>query len=147
MNIFEQSHKEFLQILNESEEETFFDSDEIFTKLCQVLPELEKLIQKRLGLKCKLTASLRSDRDGDYIKIVSNDLLKNYGNNPIVRNCFSKINIDFWGGKLTEDKQIWFNPRIYYEHPNGGSNGTQFLWDSLWFIPGSQMWVEGRTII
>jgi len=112
------------------------------------LPELEKLIQKRLGMKCKLSGEIKSGRRGDeYLKVTSNDLMSEYGKNPIVKACFAKINVDFWGGTPSqkEENSIWFNPKLSYEHPSGGSNGTQFLWDSLWFKDGK--WVEGDLVI
>jgi hypothetical protein len=46
-----------------------------------------------------------------------------------------------------EENMIWINPKLEYEHPNGGSNGTDFLWNSLYFDFKNEKWIEGRSII
>ena len=68
--------------------------------------------------------------------------------NTLVKTIFSDIKIDFWGGtKVISANSIWFNPILSYEHPSGGSNGTDFLWDSLWFDLDTNQWLEGRKLI
>lgn len=114
----------------------------IFKQLKEDLPALEDLIEKRLGCRIKLNASLQSRRDGEErIRISSGSLLEFLGN-TLVKTIFSEINLDWWGGTLADDGSVWFNPKVSYEHPRGGSNGTDFLWDSLWYKDGK--WIEGN---
>ena len=110
----------------------------------KALPQLEDLIKKKLGFAPKLTA----DKKGaDRIFIQSSDLMNELGK-TLVKTLFTKIEIGFWGGNVTSDgKSIWFNPKIWYEHPSGGSNGADFVWDSLWWDLASKKWVEGRSLI
>jgi len=126
-----------------------FESENItpedLTIILEALPELEKLIFKRIGMKVKLSAELNPGRTDSYIRISSGDLMKEYGNNPIVKACFAKWNLYFWGGTKIKDNEFWFNPKCSYEHPSGGQNGTDFIWDSLWLQNGK--WVEGRVIV
>jgi hypothetical protein len=110
----------------------------------KALPQLEDLIKKKLGFAPKLTA----DKKGaDRIFIQSSDLMNELGK-TLVKTLFTKIEIGFWGGNVTSDgKSIWFNPKIWYEHPSGGSNGADFVWDSLWWDLASKKWIEGRSLI
>lgn len=108
------------------------------------LSELEILIEKYLGFRPKLEA-FYSERN-NKIKIRGTENLVGNLGDTLVKTIFTKINIEFWGGDLVDDNSIWFNPKLSYEHPLGGSNGTDFLWDSLWFTKNNE-WVEGRLII
>ena len=52
------------------------------------------------------------------------------------------------GGELSEDgNYFWFNPKLSYEHPNGGKNSTDFLWNGLWFDLQNNKWVTGHNIL
>lgn len=110
----------------------------------KALPQLEDLIKKKLGFAPKLTADKKGN---DRIFIQSSDLMNELGK-TLVKTLFTKIEIGFWGGNVTSDgKSIWFNPKIWYEHPSGGSNGADFVWDSLWWDLTSKKWIEGRSLI
>jgi hypothetical protein len=110
----------------------------------KALPQLEDLIKKKLGFAPKLTADKKGN---DRIFIQSSDLMNELGK-TLVKTLFTKIEIGFWGGNVTGDgKSIWFNPKIWYEHPSGGSNGADFIWDSLWWDLASKKWIEGRSLI
>lgn len=110
----------------------------------KALPQLEDLIKKKLGFAPKLTADKKGN---DRIFIQSSDLMNELGK-TLVKTLFTKIEIGFWGGNVTGDgKSIWFNPKIWYEHPSGGSNGCDFVWDSLWWDLNTKKWVEGRSLI
>ena len=110
----------------------------------KALPQLEDLIKKKLGFAPKLSAEKKGN---DRIFIGSSDLMNELGK-TLVKTLFTKIEIGFWGGNVTSDgKSIWFNPKIWYEHPSGGSNGADFVWDSLWWDLASKKWVEGRSLI
>lgn len=115
----------------------------IFKQLKKDLPALEDLIEKRLGCRIKLEASLESSSDKEFIRITSGSLIEFLGD-TLVKTIFSDINLYWWGGTLAEDGSIWFNPKVSYSHPRGGSNGTDFLWNSLWYKDGK--WIEGNII-
>ena len=120
-------------------------TNEDLAGVLSALPELEKLIKKHIGMNVKLQAELKPGRRNSYIQISSGDLIKDYGNNPIVKASFASWKIDFLGGTKNSDNEIWFNPNCAYTHYSGGSNGTQFIWDSIWYKEGK--WVEGRVIV
>jgi len=122
--------------LNESEA-----TPEMLLQVQQALPDLEKLIQKRSGVKVKLMAEMKREK----INIHSDNLIGQIG--PLGRTVFKAINVYFWGGDCIEKtNQIWFNPKLSYEHPSGGSNGSDFIWQSLWFKLDTNEWVEGRLL-
>lgn len=127
---------------DESLDESLGDASEHLDAVQNALPELEKLINKYTKVKLKLKVKAVDARSGIVLRIYSDDIGAMLS--PLGRTVFSKINIAFWGGNETRDGKIWFNPKISYEHPSGGSNGTDFIWDSLWFDPNTNKWIEGR---
>ena len=113
----------------------------MLTDIHEALPDLEKLIQRHSGAKVKLKASI----NGNRIYIYSDNLIGQIS--PIGKTVFKEINIAFWGGDYIEKtNQIWFNPKTSYEHPSGGSNGSDFIWQSLWFDLNKKVWVEGKLL-
>ena len=120
--------------LNEAEA-----TPEMLLQVQQALPDLEKLIQKRSGVKAKLMAEMYRGN----LRIYSDNLIGQIS--PLGKTVFKEIAISFWGGTLQEKlNQIWFNPKTSYTHPRGGSNGTDFIWQSLWFKLDDNVWVEGN---
>ena len=110
-------------------------------KVQQALPELETLIEKELGFKPKLQAKI--ENNGRNIKITSDDLITELGN-TLVKSLFTVIYIDFWGGtKYTHDNvdYIGFSPKLRYNHPTGGSNGTDFIWWAVKFNLNTKQWI------
>lgn len=130
--------KESNSHINEAEDVTPYLAD-----VQAALPQLEDLIKKKLGFK----PSLKADLERGNIRITSSDIINELGK-TLVKTIFTKVEIGFWGGNITRDgKTIWFNPKLWYEHPSGGSNGTDFVWDSLWWDIDAKKWIEGRSII
>ena len=122
------------ETLNEAEA-----TPEMVLQVQQALPDLEKLIQKRSGVKAKLM----TDMYRGNLRIYSDNLIGQIS--PLGKTVFKEIAISFWGGTLQEKQnQIWFNPKTSYTHPSGGSNGTDFIWQSLWFNLDKNQWVEGN---
>lgn len=123
-------------------------TEEMVKMVQDKLPELCKLIESHLGFSPELRLSVQ--KGGIHrvnIKISSGSLINELGN-TLVKTIFSDIKIDFWGGtKVISANSIWFNPKLSYEHPSGGSNGTDFLWDALWFDLDKNQWLEGRKLI
>jgi len=133
--------------VNESEDPSIF-----FPDVKSALPALEKMIKTEIGAPIKLNAELKTGRQGAYIEISSGELLGMLGN-TLAKTLFSSINVRFWGGTVVRDgNSIWFNPKIQYTHPSGGSNGTDFVWDGLWYILKDHdkykagEWVAGRKL-
>lgn len=136
------SVNEHLNKLNENNEV----SQDNLLAVQKELPALVKLIQKQLGFSPKLVVTIENSRQGNRINLSSNDLTSELGK-TLVKNMFSEIKIEFWGGVLSStENKIWFNPKVQYTHPGGGSNGTDFVWDSLWFDLDTNKWIEGRKI-
>lgn len=107
------------------------------------LPQLEALVKKHLGFKPKLSAVNQRNQ----ILLTSTDLMSELGK-TLAKSIFVDIQMYFWGGTVTSDgKSIWFNPKLSYSHPSGGSNGTDFLWDGLWWDLDKKQWIEGRIIV
>ena len=124
------------ETLNEAEA-----TPEMVLQVQQALPALEKLIQKRSGVKAKLMAEMYRGN----LHIYSDNLIGQIS--PLGRTVFKEIAISFWGGEFQEkENQIWFNPKTSYEHPSGGSNGADFIWQSLWFKLDKNAWIEGNRV-
>ena len=120
------------------------DKSKILKQIESKLPELEKLIKKYLGYSPKLQVELTNR--GDFRLYSDENLLKQFGNYG--KTLFTEITIDFWGGGYNEkNNRVWFKPKVGYQHPSGGSNGTNFIWDSLWFDVAKNKWIEGRKLI
>ena len=137
---------ELKQIIKEELKAVLTEADESVESMLKAvqkaLPELEKLISARSKVKAKLQAKM----DGSRISIFSGSLIKQVG--PLGRVFLKDINISFWGGTVTtkEKDEIWFNPKVSYEHPSGGRNGADFIWQGLWFNLNTNKWKEGRII-
>lgn len=110
------------------------------------LDKLEEMINEKLGTK-KGDFQLEIYEERKNIGLRSkNDLCSLLGRS-LVKTLFTELNLDFWGGQYIPDKNsIWFVPKIWYKHPGGGSNGTDFIWSTLYFNCETQEW-EGRAII
>jgi len=118
-------------------------SIQIFEQVKSALPTLSDIIYKRLGFYVELKV-LHNENN---IKLFSEKNLIEYLGDSLVRTMFSKVEINFWGGTLLyNENKIWFNPKLSYDHPRGGSNGTDFLWNSLYFNIDTNEWIEGDFI-
>ena len=141
---------ELKQIIKEELKAILTEGEKITPKMLKAvqkaLPELEKLIASKSKVKAKLQAKM----DGSRISITSGSLISQVG--PVGRVFLKDIEIHFWGGQIVGEglkftgNRIWFNPKVSYEHPGGGSNGADFIWDNLWFSFETNIWIEGRTI-
>ena len=127
-------------LVNENEERQ--PINEYLQDVINALPELEKLINKYNKINVKLKAGVTKGRREDSITIYSDDLYNMLS--PLGKSVFSSIEISFWGGSVTSDGNLWFNPKVSYTHPSRGRNGTDFIWDSLWFDTQKKKWIEGR---
>ena len=130
--------------INESSEGC---TPEMLTMVQDKLPELENLIRSALGCKSNEKIGLHAEMGrNNKISIYSDDILYMLGT-TLVHTLFKEICIDFWGGSYSpKHEKIWFNPNISYKHPGGGSNGTDFIWNNVWFDPKTQEWEVGRKI-
>ena len=115
----------------------------IETELRNSLPALAELINKELGFTPIL--ELEYMKWGGFV-ISSGELLDELGS-TLVKTIFSSIKIKIWGELNIINNAIWFNPKLAYEHPNGGSNGTAFVWRHIGFNLDEKKWITGNKII
>ena len=101
-------------------------SKELLEVVEKALPLLEKEFKKVGKFDVKLSASINRGT----IQITSDDLASTF-KGTAAASMFTKFKFASWGGNETNDGHIWFNPKFQYEHPSGGSNGTDALWDRL----------------
>jgi len=130
---------------NEIVNESLRDASEHLDAVTKALPDLEKLIFNASKVKVKLKVKAEDTRSGIILRIYSDDLTNILS--PLGKTAFSAINISTWGGIENQDGNIWFTPKLSYEHPSGGSNGTDFIWSAIWFDPNTNKWIEGRKLL
>lgn len=119
------------------------NEQEILSAISAKLPELTAIIEKELGFAPALNVELKFTRNWNepYFEITGTENLINELGNTLVKTLFTEIQIGFWGGKISEDKtRVWFNPKIWYTHVSGGSNGTDFLFRNLNFMIDESKW-------
>lgn len=121
----------------------------------EALPALEEAIIERLGndsfvknFDFGLTVEERKDRSGNPAFVISsNNLVELTG--PIGKIIYKEFIFETWGGTKVNDpneNKIWFNPKFSFEYINGGSNGTDALWSSIWYDIDEYEWIFGREI-
>jgi hypothetical protein len=114
----------------------------IESELQNALPALAELINQELGFTPEL--NLQSTSYGFSIESI--DLLSELGN-TLAKTMFTSIKIRMTSDCMVINNSIWFNPKLKYEHPKGGSNGTDFIWQHLGFNLDEQKWITGKKII
>jgi hypothetical protein len=121
---------------------------EILSAITAKMPVLTAIIENELGFAPGLKVEIERTRSGEpRFRISGTENLINHLGNTLVKTLFTKIKIGFWGGEISSDlKRVWFNPQIWYQHPTGGSNGTDFLFSNLNFMLDTQTW-EYTTFI
>jgi len=134
-----------IEIINESDSDI---TQEIFDIVEKNLPALEKLIKQRLGVSFNLKAEIRKGNRSTTMRIYTDDLsvIKSLGSTT-VKTLFEEIQISMYGELSNKENKVWFNPQLKYEHPRGGSNGTEFIWVTLFFDLDKNQWIEGKTIL
>jgi hypothetical protein len=122
----------------------------IETELRNSLPALAELINKELGFAPELRIEMSiNHRYGNQVEfsIESNNLINELGN-TLVKTIFSTIQIGCWSAPINEEEGlIGFFPRLRYSHPNGGSNGTDFIWNVIYYKIDTCTWIAGRSIL
>ena len=124
----------------------------LLSRIENALPELEEAIVERLGdPKLKnfdfwLTVTESTDRAGrPRFEIKSGNLVELTG--PIGKITYDEFIFTTWGGTITDTgNEIWFNPKFEFHYVNGGSNGSDAFWGSLWFILENDSWKLGRPL-
>jgi len=107
------------EVINESD-------DDILKQIKAALPELSKLISSEIGLKTNLQVKIEKGRRAEYYIIFDPT---NYASStgPIGKAIFKELYIKWSGERSSRENTIWFNPKLTYNHPSGGSNGTDFI--------------------
>jgi hypothetical protein len=131
-------------VINESQQ--LKPTEEQFEAVRAHLPELEELINKTLGTKKgDFKLEVYDNRKTMGLR-TTNDLCFLLGN-TLVKTLFKELMLDFWGGQyIQSDNAIWFAPKIWWRNPEGGQNGKDFIWSSLWFKLDTNEWVPSGAI-
>lgn len=119
------------------------NEQEILSAISAKLPELTAIIEKELGFAPALNIELKFTRNWNepYFEIRGTENLINELGNTLVKTLFTEVEIGFWGGTLSQDEtRVWYNPKIWYKHPGGGGNGTDFLFRNLNFMLVDLKW-------
>lgn len=134
--------------VNEADIETP-DMEIILNDIRAALPELEDEIRKALGdnsMKFTLKCEIRQGWNKTVFDIHSDDNLVKYLGKGLWKTLFKTLEISWWGGEINKNGKVWFNPKIQYQHPQGGSNGTDFIWDTVWWDIAEKKWEFGSRI-
>ena len=101
-------------------------------KLEKALPELAAKIESITGCRMELNYNRRKQGEEFCYTIFSEDLSNQLCG--ITKPIFKRINFTTWGGTNSgQQSHIWFAPKVEYTHWGGGSNGTDYIWNSLYF--------------
>lgn len=101
--------------------------DELNTPIWQ--ETINKAIYNKLGVKVNMVARYQHGRyNDDYIILedaAGRDVNNKMRGNKLLRHLFEKayIQINVWNF----DNSYGFPVNVYYDHPNGGSNGHELL--------------------
>jgi hypothetical protein len=110
------------------------------------LPALEKYIEKKFKLKCKLT--LEYDKNRSKVNIESNSLMRE-ATSDIDKLLFNDIDLTFWGGDLNTEENtsyIWFNAHLMYEHIVGGYNGCEIPNGQIYYNVQEHIWEDAEEV-
>jgi hypothetical protein len=129
---------------NEYMNEAATDSSQ-FDEMIKALPYLEQLIQREVGFRPKLTAKVTKGRSGDYLEITSEDLVNQLG--KIGGAMFKTLRLRLVGGdEVMKDDSVAFSINMEWSVWSGGTNGTSFVWNSMYYSFDESGWVAGRKI-
>jgi hypothetical protein len=113
--------------------------------MIKALPYLEQLIQREVGFKPKLTAKVAPSRTGDYLEITSEDLVSQLG--KIGAAMFKTLRLRLVGGdEVMKDDAVGFSINMEWSLHSGGTNGTGFIWYSMYYSFDESGWIAGRKI-
>ena len=122
-------------------------NEEILEKLKKNLKGLELIIKVQTGIDCKgrLKVEIEEYKRSNTVSFrISSSSLRDLLD-PLSRQIFSDINFYFWGGTLVEENtEIWFSPKVSYDHVIGGSNGCDIIWNNLWFDIETETWIPSE---
>jgi hypothetical protein len=106
---------------------------------------LEKLIKKESGITVKLIASKMSHINWHGVRINSADLSRDLG--KLGQTVFSSFQIKIDGGGIIyQNSVLRFEPEVAWSLPGGQWNGTQFIWDFLWYNIDEGTWLPGNKV-
>lgn len=119
------------------------------------LVDLEEAIIERLGSDLQvgnvdLGLSVKEDKDSygkQKFEISSDNLVELTG--PIGKMIYKEFIFETNGGtvqQIDDSNRVWFSPKFSFTYKNGGSNGTDAFWVSLWYDIDENKWIFGREI-
>ena len=106
-------------------------------KIEEHIDELQDQISAILGVKVKLNISAGPRK----IEIESDNLLPQL-KDKMWYCLYKEITFATWGGSYNEkDNTIWFNPKLFWQHATGGSNGHDIAGlSNIWFKLDTNEW-------
>ena len=138
--------KQLTQYLNENltyenpVNESNWGSDEYkeaAKKIEEHIGELQDQVSAILGVKVKLNVKVGPRK----IEIESDNLLPQL-KDKMWHCLYKEITFATWGGSYSEkNNAIWFDPKMFWEHATGGSNGHDIAGISIiWFKLDTNEW-------
>jgi hypothetical protein len=107
-------------------------TQKILEMVTKALPQLQSEIKRIAGIELKLSATLqKTDYYGYSIRIQSDDFAEKL--TGISASLFNEIKFKTWGGGISENGKLCFFPKIEYSSWSGGSNGMDYIWNTIWF--------------
>jgi hypothetical protein len=118
---------------------------EILELLESKLPALEKLVKMQFRVDVTFTVKMKEYKNTPTFEISSRDFS---GRSPMLELMFKEIQFYFWGGEYHEDKEdIYFNPKVFWKSHSNGSNGTDVLWDRIFFDLTTDSWITSEPLL
>jgi hypothetical protein len=107
-------------------------NQKILGQVTKALPQLQSEIKRIAGVELKLTAILqKTDYYGYSIRIQSDDFAEKL--TGFAASLFNEIKFKTWGGGISDNRELCFFPKIEYSSWSGGSNGMDYIWNTIWF--------------
>lgn len=106
-------------------------------KIEEHIGELQDQVSAILGVKVKLNVSHTPRK----IEIESDNILPQL-KDKLWYCLYKEITFATWGGTYSEkDNAIWFDPKMFWNHATGGSNGHDIAGISIiWFKLDTNEW-------
>jgi hypothetical protein len=109
------------------------ENQKILEMVTKALPQLQSEIKRIAGVELKLTAILqKTDYYGYSIRIQSDDFANQF--DGFADSLFDEVKFKPWGGGISSDnRELCFFPKIEFSSWSGGSNGMDYIWNTIWF--------------
>jgi hypothetical protein len=108
------------------------ENQKILEMVTKALPQLQSEIKRIAGIELKLSAILQKTDYYDYsIRIQSADFANQL--DGFAASLFEEVKFKTWGGRISDNRELCFFPKIEFSGWGGGSNGMDYIWNTIWF--------------